>query len=48
MRVWTGSVSFALFFLFFLKTKKAAQNYESLSLQKSLIYQNQVPRMTRG
>ena len=39
---------FSFFFFFFGKTKKAAKNRESLILQKSLIYQNKVPRMTRG
>ena len=51
MRVWTGSVLFALFFLFsffFWKNKESSKNCESLILQKSLIYQNKVPRMTRG
>ena len=43
MRVWTGIVLFGLFsHFFFWKTKKAAQNCESLRLQKSLIYQKKI------
>ena len=48
MYVWTGTVLFALFLSFFFrKTKKAAQDCESLSFQKSLIYQKNSKNDTR-